>query len=71
MAEERQTAAVSRSEFYGTLSIVWTYIMPGAVNQLGEKATVSKWLLFAGAFGMGLAMTVLSVRSRAGKTGGA
>jgi hypothetical protein len=37
---------------------------------LGEKATRSNWILFAGALGMGLTTTVLSILSRAGKTGG-
>jgi hypothetical protein len=71
MVEERQTAAVSRSELCITLNVVWVYIMLIAGNQLGEKATLSNWILFAGALGMSLTMTVLSFRSRAGKTGGA
>jgi hypothetical protein len=71
MAEERQTAAVSRSEFYIGLNVVWVYIMLLALNQLREQATLSNWILSAGALGMSLTMTVLSVRSRAGKTGGA
>ena len=70
MAEGRQTAAVSRSEFYISLTVVWVYITGMASNQLGEKATRSNWILFAGALGMGLTTTVLSILSRAGKTGG-
>jgi hypothetical protein len=71
MAEERQTAAVSRSEFYTALNTVWVYIMLIAANQLGEKMTLSNWILFAGALGMSLTLTVRFVRSRAGMTGGA
>ncbi len=70
MAEERQTAAVSRSEFYGTLSVTWVYILLVVGNQLTEQPTPAKYLLFAGALVMSLTMTVRAFRSRAGNKGG-
>ena len=39
MAEERQTAAVSRSEFYRTLNVTWLYILLVVGNQLTEQPT--------------------------------
>jgi hypothetical protein len=71
MAEGRQSAAVSRSEFYGTLSVTWVYIPLVVGNQLTEQATLPKYLLFAGALGMSLWITARSYQSRAGNTGGA
>ncbi len=70
MAEERQTAAVSRSEFYVTLNVTWVYILLVVGNQLTEQPTLSKHLLFAGALVMSLMMTVRAFRSRAGNKGG-
>jgi hypothetical protein len=70
MAEERQTAAVSRSEFYGALNLIWLYIMLLALDQLREQATLPKYLLFGGALGMSLLMTVRAFQSRAGNKGG-
>jgi hypothetical protein len=70
MAEERQTAAVSRSEFYVALNLVWGYIMLLALNQLRGQATLPKYLLIGGALGMSLVMTVRAFQSRAGNKGG-
>jgi hypothetical protein len=70
MAEERQTAAVSRSEFYGALNLVWVYIMVLTLDQLREQATLPKYLLFAGALGVSLFMSVRAFQSRAGSKSG-
>jgi hypothetical protein len=71
MAEERQTAAVSRSEFYGQLIGTWVYLLLVVGNQLTEQATLPTYLLFAWALGMILGITVRSFRSGAGNKGGA
>jgi hypothetical protein len=49
MAEERQTAAISRSEFYYSLGAIWVYIVLIISNQLTEHATLANCFLFGGA----------------------
>ena len=70
MAEERQSAAVSRLEFYQALSTVWGYIMLLALFPLREQATWPQYMLFGLAMSMSLWMTVQVVRLRAGNKGG-
>jgi hypothetical protein len=70
MAEERQTALVSRSEFYRALNLVSLYIMLLAMFQLRGQATWPQYLLFGAALGMSLWMTVQVFRLRAGNKGG-
>jgi hypothetical protein len=70
MAEERQTAAVSRSEFYGVLNITWWYICLLVADQLRQKQGLWLSWLFVGALGMSLFMLLRVCQSKFGNKGG-
>jgi hypothetical protein len=71
MAEERQMAAVSRSEFYTILMVTWLYLFLMAINQFREQGTLSTTILFLGALLMFFSFAVQVFNLEYGKREGA